>query len=216
MGRAPARLNRDVDRVPAPPGGAILGPVFAAERQRGGEKIVLRASLIWIPLAVGTMVAAASPLAAQQTTPSDQTAPQQLAPPVPQNSAELPPPFPHYPARAPREHDPNYRASAHRHSQPARARNAHHQAKPSHHSKATHHAKADHRGGKSHAQAKHQYFSKRTIRQCHGMTYKQIMAHQNCRTMMKQELAEQQSQKAKHRKSTRTTKTKTKARHHRR
>jgi histone H1/5 len=31
--------------------------------------------------------------------------------------------------------------------------------------------------------------SARTIRQCHGMSYSQIMGHRNCRALMKQELA---------------------------
>jgi hypothetical protein len=197
--------------------GAILSSGdFAAEC--GGEgKIMLRTSLKWIPVAVASMVVA-TPLAAQQAMADGQPTPQQqptpdLAPPVPQTSTELPPPFPHYPARKPREHDPNYRAGKHRvsHAQSShRSKPAPHQAKASHRGAATH-AKANHRAA-THHPATHQYFSKRTIRQCHGMTYKQIMAHRNCRTMMQQELAAKPSHHAKSHKAAR----KTTHRHHRR
>lgn len=166
------------------------------------------ASFRWISLVVAGMVAAASPVAAQQVTPDNQAAPQQptppeLAPPVLQNSADLPPPFPHYPVRAPREHDPNYHPGRHKVS---RAQSPNGSKAAAHHAKARKttatrgRAKASHRG-KAKAHATRQYFSKRTIRQCHGMTYKQIMAHKNCRTMMQQELAAQPSHHTKSRKT---------------
>jgi hypothetical protein len=187
--------------VPPLSSGAILSPGDRCGTHAEGEKIMFNASLRWIPLAVAAMVATASPLAAQQTTPDGQAAPQQpptdLAPPVPRSSTELPPPFPHYPARKPREHDPNYH--------PGKHRAAH--AQSSHRSKATHHVvKAHHQAKTSHRaapqrQAKRQYFSKRTIRQCRAMSYKQIMAHRYCRTMMKQELAAQPTHHAQHRKA---------------
>jgi hypothetical protein len=44
-----------------------------------------------------------------------------------------------------------------------------------------HQAKAQHA-------ATHEHFSKSTIRQCQAMTYRQIMSHEHCRTMMKQDL----------------------------
>lgn len=59
---------------------------------------------------------------------------------------------------------------------------AHHAAKTSAHVKSSRHEKAA-------RPAKHETFSARTIRQCHAMTYAQIMAHPNCRTMMQQDLA---------------------------
>lgn len=177
------------------------------------------ASFKWISLAVAGMVAAASPVAAQHTAPDNQAAPSpDFAPPVPQNSADLPPPFPHYPARAPREHDPNYHPGRHGASHapsPHRSKAAaHHHSKASKTTATHRHSKADHRG-KAQAHVKHQYFSKRTIRQCHGMTYKQIMAHRYCRTMMRQELAAQDGQRpsAHHHKSSR--KPKPKPHHHR-
>jgi len=33
------------------------------------------------------------------------------------------------------------------------------------------------------------HFSRKTIRSCHGMSYRQIMRHPSCRALMKQELA---------------------------
>lgn len=130
-----------------------------------------RAALIWIALAT---VVLASPLTAQQTTPDDMASPKQ---PLPQTSTELPPPFPHYPARAPREHDPNYHA-------PIRS----HQHGESHRSGRTHHHGKAHRRGRTHRHVTHEHFSKRTIRQCHSMNYRQIMRHRDCRVLIKQEL----------------------------
>jgi hypothetical protein len=40
-----------------------------------------------------------------------------------------------------------------------------------------------------HEQREATHLSKRTIRQCHAMSYKQIMRNSNCRSLMKQELA---------------------------
>lgn len=149
-----------------------------------------RAAFLCMALA---MAVTASPLGAQQTTPDAPATPAQpapppasdLPPPVPKSATELPPPFPHYPARAPREHDPNYRRSSHRQSA------SHHHTATRHHATA-HHATTRHKNRSHHQKASHhagrQYFSKKTIRQCHGMTYKQIMRHKNCRTMMKQDL----------------------------
>lgn len=141
--------------------------------QPTGEKIMRRAALMWIALATA---AVASPLAAQQTVPHEQASPSQPAP-SPQTSTELPPPFPHYPARAPREHDPNYHGPTHLR-----------QHRASHHAGKMHHHGNIHHQSKTHHQTTHEHFSKRTIRQCHAMTYRQIMRHRNCRVMMKQEL----------------------------
>ena len=146
------------------------------------------AALLCIAMAAAL---AAAPLGARQIVPDGQAAPEQpappppaseLPPPVPPTSSEPLPPFPHYPARAPREHNPNYRHGGHvsRHASP------HHRATTRHHAKARRHGKSHH--AKSHHAAR-QYFSKRTVRQCHGMTYKQIMRHKYCRTMMEQDLA---------------------------
>lgn len=194
--------------------GAIVQPGFESAASRQGETIMVRASFKWIPLAVAGAVMAASPTAAQQRTP-DQTAPQQLAPPVPRSSTELPPPFPHYPKTAPREHDPNYHRPTHKapHAQSARRGKASHVVKAGHHAKADRHSKADrHAKAAANHKPKRQYFSKRTIRQCHGMTYQQIMAHKNCRTMMQQELADHPSKRPAHHATTQKRKTK----HHRR
>lgn len=157
---------------------------------------------------------AGSPLAAQQTVPAEPPPASELPPPTPQRSTELPPPFPHYPARAPREHDPNYHPHAHRKSGSTHHAKTHHRAASrhaSHHKGKTHHATKQQRA-KSKGHAKRVYFSKRTIRQCHAMSYKQIMAHRYCRTMMKQELAAQPTHHAQHRKAAHSRK----SRRHRR
>jgi hypothetical protein len=152
-----------------------------------------RAALMGMGLAMAVM---ASPLVAQQATPDEQAAPMQapppppaseLPPPTPGTSTELPPPFPHYSARAPREHDPNYHRPTH-----ARQHRELHRRGKTHHSGQTRHHRALRHPGKAHHHATHEHFSKRTIRQCHGMTYKQIMRHRNCRTMMKQDLEARQ------------------------
>ena len=132
-----------------------------------------RAALMWIALATAVV---ASPLAAQQIVPDEQASPKQPSP-NPQTSTELPPPFPHYPARAPREHDPNYHGPTRvcRHSE-------------SYHPSKMHHRGNAHHQGKTQRHNTHEHFSKRTIRQCHAMTYRQIVGHRNCRLMMKQEL----------------------------
>jgi len=113
----------------------------------------------------------ASPATAQQTL-----AEQQLAPP-----AETPlPPFPHYPKAEPSHRCVNTCGGHHSSS--------HHQA--STHHKSTKAKKASHKHGKAGHESRHQakHFSKKTIRQCHKMTYKEIMAHRNCRDMMTQDL----------------------------
>jgi hypothetical protein len=148
-------------------------------RSRREGKMMVRS--VFVAIAALAAVAA-SPLGAQQQ-PAPPPA-SELPPPVPPASTEPPPPFPHFPTRAPREHDPNYHPGAH-----ARGP-SHHRAKVTkHHAKATHHhARAHHNAKRAHHSGR-VYFSKRTIRQCHAMSYKQIMAHKYCRTMMKQDLA---------------------------
>jgi hypothetical protein len=174
-----------------------------------------RAALVCLALA---MAVTGSPIAAQQTTPDQPTQPvapqpaSELPPPMPQSSTEPPPPFPHYPARAPREHDPNYRKSTHAHRRSASSHHAktHHRASK-HHRATTHHGAATQR----HAATKH--FSKRTIRQCHRMTYKQIMGHKYCRMMMDQDLetAKKRKQRAHHSTKHRRTAHRHKAHHYR-
>jgi hypothetical protein len=42
------------------------------------------------------------------------------------------------------------------------------------------------------------HFAKKTIRQCHAMSYKQIMGHKYCRMMIKQDVEAKQHSKARH------------------
>src|SRR4051794_40764518 len=87
------------NRFPAPEG-----------RRDRGEKIMRRVAPACIALA---MAVTPSPVAAQQTTTDQAAATQEPPPPPPAfevpppmegTSTDLPPPFPRYPARAPREH----------------------------------------------------------------------------------------------------------------
>jgi hypothetical protein len=178
-----------------------------------------RAALICTAL---TTAMAAAPLAAQQTPPSAPPA-HELAPPVQRTSTEAPPPFPHYPKAKPREHDPNYHPSTRTRS----TKTSHHNAKTSHSSKTAHASKASHQAKAKHPtkaqrHATRETFSKRTIRQCHAMSYSQIMSHEHCRTIMKQDLeahshkAAERHSSAKHSSKTQKTKTKTKTKRHRR
>jgi len=127
-----------------------------------------------------------SPLGAQDmpvgpVAQSEQPAPD-VAPPAPAPEVEQlppPPPFPPMPSARPSHRwvDVGGRhASRTRHH----ARKSH--ATPSKHRRA--HAK--HRTAHK---AKPMHFSRKTIRSCHGMSYRQIMRHPSCRALMKQELA---------------------------
>ena len=62
------------------------------------------------------------------------------------------------------------------------ARTAHAPARRTHHRR-THASRTAHKARAA------MHFSKKTIRSCHGMTYRQIMRHNSCRALMKQELA---------------------------
>lgn len=169
------------------------GRLCCAEVQRGRGKIMRRAALKGIALAIAVL---ASPLAAQQADPAVAQLPpppaSDIPPPLPRPATEPLPPFPHYPRIAPREHDPNYRRHhTQRHAPSHRRAQAHRRAR---------HAAAHHRA-RTHRHAAHHYFSKRTIRQCHRMTYRQIMRHRYCRMMIRQDLgaARQHSHRVHHR-----------------
>ena len=92
-----------------------------------------------------------------------------------------PPPFPPMPSSRPSHRwvdIGNHHASRAHH----RARAAHAPARRTHHRRA-------HASRTAHKARAAMHFSKKTIRSCHGMTYRQIMRHSNCRALMKQELA---------------------------
>ena len=145
-----------------------------------------------IVFACAAFMILASPLAAQQTpdepvpaqTTPGQTAPTSQPPPATPQS-ELPPPFvPPPPARL---YD-NYRSTTHHRPHP-RAATRHATVR---HSTTRHHrAESRHAAARHHATRERQrpvHASKRTIRQCHGMSYKQIMRHSTCRALMRQDL----------------------------
>jgi hypothetical protein len=151
--------------------------------------------LAWAVLALGL---SGSPVAAQQAQggPSSDIATRYLqsVPPAP------PPPRVHKPVSKPRA------AKAATHSTP-KAKTAHKAASKRHTASAKRHeakskvkpasskrqvAKSKHKpAGKSTASGSTAKvkLSARTIRQCHAMSYSQIMGHRNCRALMKQELA---------------------------
>jgi hypothetical protein len=118
-----------------------------------------------------------SPLQAQQA-PATQQIPEQTIPPpeIPpstQAPTELPPFIP--PPRA-RLYD-HYRPAGHHRARAHQHRTVHHRRR-AHHHVARHH----------HASRRVVHLSKRTIRSCHRMTYRQILRHGACRELMKREL----------------------------
>jgi hypothetical protein len=143
-----------------------------------------------------------SPLRAQ----AEQQAAAQSVPPAPPPEAQQlppPPPFPPMPSSRPSHRFVDM--GSHRSSRVT------HRARP-----AKHHASASkhrlHGRARKHAAHKDKplHLSKRTIRQCHAMTYRQIMRHGSCRALMKQELA---ASSTKHRASRKAT-SHHRARHH--
>lgn len=122
-----------------------------------------RTVLLCAALALGIV---ASPLAAQQTMPEQPPTPSQPAP-EPQTAPE-PPPFPPMPKARP----------THRHVDigEARASRTHHRTTRPHRERARAHHEAVAKP------------SRKMVRKCHSMSYKQIMRSDTCRTLMKQEL----------------------------
>ncbi|WP_028969558.1 hypothetical protein [Sphingomonas sp. URHD0057] len=107
-----------------------------------------------------------------------------LPPPVPEPQAEQlppPPPFPPMPSARPSH---RWVDVGGHHSSRARhhARKAHAHATPSKHRRA-------HASHRSAHKARPMHFSRKTVRSCHGMSYRQIMRHPSCRALIKQELA---------------------------
>jgi hypothetical protein len=131
----------------------------------------------------------ASPLGAQQApggsaSPTEQPTADTMPPAPPPQAEQLPPPppFPPMPSSRPSHRwvdTGNHHASRAHH----RARTAHAPARRTHHRR-TH---ASRRAAHNARAAMH--FSKKTIRSCHGMSYRQIMRRSSCRALMKQELA---------------------------
>ena len=149
-----------------------------------------------------------SPVTAQQAMPEQAAASTAQVPPQPQaEPLPAPPPFPPL-----HKASPSHRVVDLSKDYPTRSR--HHAKNSSHHgtSSARHHAGSSKRHAKSARRAtnsKHRaassrhvtHFSNRTIRQCHAMSYRQIMKNSNCRTMMQQDLEKSGHHKPAHRKT---------------
>jgi hypothetical protein len=154
-----------------------------------GEEIMQR--VITFGCAVLAFGLFASPLSAQQQVGPGEPAPQtqqptpEAVPPAPPPELETlppPPPFPPMPSARPRHRwvdmGDRHRSRAHRHARPTR-----------HHATRTHHRRSSAHHRPAHKARHAMHFSKRTIRTCHRMTYRQILRHGSCRALMKQELA---------------------------
>jgi hypothetical protein len=119
-----------------------------------------------------------APLAAQEMAQATPQA-EQLPPP---------PPFPPMPSSKPSHRTVDL--SGHHSSRSHARKSTAHKARPAkHHAKSTKHRARAHSSKRSVHKDKPMHFSAKTIRQCHGMTYRQIMRHSSCRALMKQELA---------------------------
>ena len=149
-----------------------------------GGDVMQRIVLACAAIALGLV---GSPSEAQQAQPGDVNSPappvQESTPPAPEAyQLPPPPPFPPMPSKRPSHRwvdmGDHHAKRTHRASKPR-----HHQAARSHHKvKSSHHRRSAARPAKVH-------LSRKTIRQCHAMGYRQIMRHKNCRMLMKQEIA---------------------------
>ncbi len=158
--------------------------------------------------------ALAGPVAAQQFTSDEQPTaseqPQQTQPPP------LPPfpPMPHHAVRSsrqatPHEHYPG--SSEHRTTSAKHHTTTHHKSTYEHHP-SYHHATSHHTAHEHHHAV---HLSKRTIGQCHKMSYKEIMRYPNCRALMMQDLEEHEHRQAsKHHKTSHVSTKHHLAKHH--
>lgn len=173
-----------------------------------------RAALICAAFAFGF---AATPSIAQ--TAPDQSAQQPTSvPPAPpperQTSPSVPPPFPPMPTREPRHRfvdmgghhrsSANHRATRTRHS----TSEAHHRStKTGRRAKSSRHEAAH---GRHHRATEHRAtapaMSKKAIRQCHGMTYRQLLRHKNCAALLQSELGASEHSKHRSKKHTAASK----------
>lgn len=147
-----------------------------------------RIALAWAALSLSIL---ASPSPAQQ---AGGTAEAQLetrylqsiapAPPPPRAHyvAPKPPPFPPMPRTEPKKRSAKA-VTVHR-SNPKR-----HGTVKASTSKGRHMASKRHQARSVATRPAKVHLSPRTIRQCHGMGYKQIMAHRDCRALMQQEIS---------------------------
>jgi hypothetical protein len=138
---------------------------------------------------LGLALAFAAPLSAQEAPGASVPEAMPAAPPA---AEQLPPPPPFPPMPSAR---PSHRwvdvSGHHRSSTKHKARVARH-----HGTKAKPHRRT-HVSKRAAHKARPLHFSRKTIRQCHAMSYRQIMRHSSCRAMMMQELAAEPRHKAK-------------------
>jgi hypothetical protein len=181
--RASARLNPRLYGLLRGRTVAILAPGSPApfaQAERGKSIMQRIATLACAAFALGMF---AHPLGAQQT-PAQQPMPEVAQPPPGPGAEPLPPPPPFPPMPSAR---PSHRwvdMGDHH------ARRVRHRAAPTHH----HATRTQHRRTQAHHRPAHKarpaaHFSRRTIRSCHGMNYRQIMRHSSCRALMSQEIA---------------------------
>jgi len=141
------------------------------------------AALICAAFALGIL---ASPLPAQ-TAPDQASQQPTSVPPAPppdrQASPSVPPPFPPMPAREPRHRfvdiAGHHKSQAHHQMTHVRDRTTH----AGHH--ATH---GRHRSTHRHQNAAPS-LSKKAIRRCHGMSYRQLLRHKDCAALLQSELS---------------------------
>jgi hypothetical protein len=121
-----------------------------------------------------------SPVGAQQTpreqlpVPVQQPTSEEVPPPPAPQAEPVPPPFPPMPRARPSHRWVDTGNHHSRRSHPRTAR-AHH--------------RRTHNSHRRHKPVPTAHFARRTVRSCHGMTYRQIMRHGSCRSLMRQELA---------------------------
>ena len=155
------------------------------------QQLMHRALMICAATLFGAL---ASPSGAQQTVPDQPPSTQQTptsVPPAPpperQTSPATPPPFPPMPSRAPRH---RWVDMGEHHSSRARHRTTHVSHRTTHVSHRTKTARRSVHGRHS-AHAHHTAapsLSKKAIRRCHGMTYRQLLRHKDCASLLQSEL----------------------------
>jgi hypothetical protein len=175
-------LNARLPRLLSGPAVAILEPGSpdAFARAEKGRNFMHRVVVLaCAALALGMF---ASPLGAQQA-PAQQSMPEAAPPPPIPEAQPLPPPPPFPPMPSAR---PSHRWVD---------MGGRHASRVSSHAARTHHRAARTQSRRTHARhraahkARPAHFSRRTIRSCHAMNYRQIMRHSSCRALMSQEIA---------------------------
>lgn len=161
-----------------------------------------------VVFACAALIVLASPASAQQTAPNEpppaQTMPEQSVPPAPPPPRAVPP-FPPSFVPPPRARVYDHRTKAHRstHRKPVMShrRTVHRKRTTSQH--ATAHARKTALRHAKHERRETVHASKRTIRLCHRMSYKQITRNSSCRALMRRDLqaAEHRQDHASHRKA---------------